>query len=238
MCKKGLGKVKNRNTLLWIVILLTVYKNLLCPKSSSHRLGYNSGDPFGTLLLYCWRVALGSMGLWRALLPSPDLLTSALAAERQELSYCPWEESVLPSGRLPQRVVVDPTISLQERGRKEKINGNDVTNFICVSAEGTKFSSLCSGFGTLCRHRTHRGGVSSSLCGYILNNAAPVWFHRARLHHGPSSGSHLLVHGRSTSTEETLLAGFEAVQGVEQNHSRARWIEATRVACVVNLKCL
>lgn len=29
VCKKGLGKVKNRNTLLWIVILLTVYKNWL-----------------------------------------------------------------------------------------------------------------------------------------------------------------------------------------------------------------
>lgn len=54
-------------------------------------LGSSSGDPFGTVFVSCLcfsgTLQLGSGGLWRS--PLPDL---RLRVERQEPSYCPWEE--------------------------------------------------------------------------------------------------------------------------------------------------
>lgn len=114
MCRKGLGKVKNRNTLLWIVILLTVYKNVLQSKELRPPCWEISLAP-----CFCSLVTLGvsSSGLRVSGGPTSWPLTSVWSS-----STIRWERgresAVLPSGRLPQWVVVDPTVSLQVLGRQ------------------------------------------------------------------------------------------------------------------------
>lgn len=118
MCRKGLGKVKNRNTLLWIVILLTVYKNVLQSKELRPPCWEISLAP-----CFCSCVTLGvsSSGLRVSGGPTSWPLTSVWSSgtirwERERARE--RESAVLPSGRLPQWVVVDPTVSLQVWGRQ------------------------------------------------------------------------------------------------------------------------
>lgn len=121
VCKKGLGKVKNRNTLLWIVILLTVYKNVLLSKELQPPCWLEQWRSLWHLASVCvplWEpLAQG----WRSLEVTPPFTPWPLPSVwrgRSSVTVHEKESVVLPSGRLPQWVVVDPTVSLQVWGSK------------------------------------------------------------------------------------------------------------------------
>lgn len=86
--------------------------------SPKHFLGYHSGNPFGTLLVYGLSRRESVSGLWRTKLCLFNLLILVLSVCGGSTSVVVHESVGLLSSWLPQWVVVEPTISLHMWGKE------------------------------------------------------------------------------------------------------------------------